>query len=386
MIPPKELLQATDAYEWFKEMRKVSPVRYDEERQTWDVFCYEGAQKTLTDYKTFSSQMGGGEISLLGMDPPKHKLYRSIVAQAFTPISIEKMEPRIEQIARELLSARVARGEMDIIADLAFPLPVIVIAEMLGVPAEDRELFKKWSDALVADVDIAKGQTAMELLERKQKVAEDLYHYFGSVVEEHRKHPKDDLISALLQARIEEQSLDEQALLSFCLLLLVAGNETTTNLIGNAMLTFLERPQLMEKLRADRSLLPTAIEEVLRFRSPVQSLSRRVTTDTVLNGQQLKAGDRVIIWLGSANRDERQFENADQFMYKRHPNRHIAFGHGIHFCLGAALARLEARVALHTLLQQAPTMALRDSSTIQPLQSTFVYGYPAIPVTFNPYV
>lgn len=383
MIPPKELLAAGSPYEWYKEMREKSPIRYDEERQAWDIFLYDDVQKVLTDYKTFSSGMGGEAVSLIGMDPPQHKLYRSIVSKAFTVKAIEKMGPHIEEITQELLNQQSGKAGMDIIGDLAYPLPVIVISEMLGVPPKDRELFKKWSDALVADVDVAAGQTSSELMAEKQKVSAELYAYFESVVEEHKKNPQNDLITSLLNSHIGGESLDKQGLLSFCLLLLVAGNETTTNLIGNAMVTFLERPEMMERLKSDMSLLPVAIEEVLRFRSPIQSLGRRVAVDTEFHGHRMKQDDRVVVWLGSANRDEKKFDGADQFLLNRHPNPHLGFGHGIHLCLGAPLARLEAEIALTALLQKMPAMTLSDPS-IQPLPSSFVYGYESIPVLFSP--
>ena len=383
MIPPKELLNAESPYEWYKKMRENSPIYYDEDRQTWDIFLYDDIQKILSDYKTFSSRTGGGErpVSILGMDPPQHKLYRSIVSQAFTLKEIEKMAPAIEKITDELLDKRVGKEDMDIIQDLAYPLPVIVISQMLGVPAKDRELFKKWSDALVADVDVAAGQTPSELMEEKQRISVELYEYFETVISVREKHPQSDLITALLNARIGEESLDRQDLLTFCLLLLVAGNETTTNLIGNAMVTFLERPDIMESLKSDLNLLPFAIEEVLRFRSPIQSLGRVVAMDTDFQGHQMKQGDRLVVWLGSANRDEQKFDQADQFMINRQPNPHVGFGHGIHLCLGAPLARLEATIALTALLQKMPAMTL--SRAVHPLPSSFVFGYESIPVQFE---
>ncbi|MEK8132510.1 cytochrome P450 [Paenibacillus filicis] len=385
-ITPRGLAGAESPYAWYETMRNSGGIHYDEEREAWDVFSYELVHQVLSDYKHFSSRTSteGPVSSLIGMDPPRHKLYRSLVNQAFTQKSIDMQADRIGAIAGELLDKVAGTGHMDIIQDFSYPLPVIVIAEMLGVRPEDRELFKDWSDRLVASVDPTSGQTVQQLTEVKQQAAEELYRYFTEVIEWRRKAPGDDLVSELLRAKIDNEHLDMPSLLSFCLLLLVAGNETTTNLIGNALLTFLENQDALERLYAEPDLLPSALEESLRYRSPIQSLSRRAVEDITLNGKLIQADQEVVVWMGSANRDEAKFAGASQFIPDRKPNPHLAFGQGIHFCLGAPLARLEARIAVKALLQRCRHLHLDAGAELTRTPGSFVFGYKELPVTFDP--
>ncbi|WP_181438687.1 cytochrome P450 [Paenibacillus sambharensis] len=384
-ITPRALSEAASPFEWYAEMRARGGIHYDEERGAWDLFSYELVHGVLSDYKRFSSQTSGdGEaVSLIGMDPPRHKQYRGLVSQAFTQKSIDMQVDRIEAIAAELLDAVEDQGSMDIIRDFSYPLPVIVIAEMLGVPAHDRELFKDWSDRLVASADPASGQTAEELTMAKHQAAGELYRYFGQVIEERRRNPGSDLVSELLRAKIGDEHLDMPSLLSFCLLLLVAGNETTTNLIGNAAVTFLENPESLARLYAEPELIPAALEESLRFRSPIQSLSRRAIEDVELGGKLIKANEEIVVWMGAANRDESKFPQADLFIPDRKPNQHLAFGQGIHFCLGAPLARLEARIAVTALLKRCRNLQLAEGVKLERTPGSFVFGYESIPVTFT---
>jgi len=265
-----------------------------------------------------------------------------------------------------------ATGSMDVIDDLAYPLPVIVIAEMLGIPQEDRERFKLWSDAVVGATDDVGGNPQAEMSE-----------YFLDMIEQRSRERKDDLISALLDAQIDGQHLNQRELLGFCVLLLVAGNETTTNLIGNALLCFDEYPEVMEQLRSEPALVPGAIEEVLRYRSPVQYMYRSAIADIVIRGHEIRAGQTVLARIGSANRDEAQFPDADRFDIKRTPNRHIAFGQGIHFCLGAPLARLEAKFALTMLLERFHEIKRVAGVPLEATGSDLVYGVKHLPVTFR---
>jgi cytochrome P450 len=261
---------------------------------------------------------------------------------------------------------------MDIIDDLSYPLPVTVIAEMLGIPQEDREQFKIWSDAVVGASESENGNPQAEMSS-----------YFLDMIQQRSRERKDDLISALLDAQIDGQHLNQRELLGFCILLLVAGNETTTNLIGNAILCFDEHPEVMEQLRAEPELLPGAIEEVLRYRSPVQFMYRRVAADVTIRDSQLRAGQMVLAWIGSANRDEAQFPDPDSFDIRRTPNRHIAFGHGIHFCLGAPLARLEAKIVLTLLLERFDEIQRVRSVPLEATGSDIVYGVKHLPITFR---
>ncbi len=313
----------------------------------------------------------------MAMDPPRHRQLRNLVTQAFTPRSVAGLSDRITSIANGLLDQAVQKGSMDIIDDLSYPLPVIVISELLGIPQEDRARFKAWSDAIVGASfeGGANPQAAMGT-------------YFLDMIEQRRHEQRDDLISALLNAQIDGVHLNERELLGFCILLLVAGNETTTNLIGNAVICFDEHPEVMEQLRARPELIPDAIEEVLRYRSPVQMMYRRVIAEMTVEGPTgqsfvLRPGQMVMAQIGSANRDEAQFPDPDRFDITRTPNRHLAFGHGIHFCIGAPLARLEAKIVLTLLLERLHNIRRVQSVPLQATGSNIVYGVKHLPITFQ---
>lgn len=370
----------------YQRMRETAPVFHDEQSGTWHVFRFEDVQRVLSEHATFSSKMGGedpsesGQLfaaSLINTDPPRHRQLRSLVTQAFTPKAVEGLAPRISLLTRELLDGIASDGTADLIKELAYPLPVIVIAELLGIPAEDRDRFKQWSDVIVSQA--RPGFEAEDHHAANREITE----YFLAMIEQRRRRPGSDLISNLLAAEIQGQKLSVAELLGFCVLLLVAGNETTTNLIGNAVLCFTETPGTVERLRAEPSLLPSAIEEVLRFRSPVQSMYRVSAADTTLNGVRISAGALLVAWIGSANRDERQFERPEEFDIDRGPTRHLAFGQGVHFCLGAPLARLEARIALEAVLSRLPGLSVAAGSRLERMESTIVYGLRELPVSWD---
>ena len=370
--------EALNPFPRYHIMREAHPVYYQPQYRFWQVFCYDDVQRVLSDYASFSSAYGGGQSqdplgsSLISMDPPRHRQLRNIVTQAFTPRSVAQLSERITAIVNQLLDQVAPTGHMDIIDDLAYPLPVIVIAEMLGIPHEDRQRFKRWSDAIVGSDYPEEGDPQAAMSE-----------YFLDMIEQRSRERKDDLISALLDAQIDGQHLNQRELLGFCVLLLVAGNETTTNLLGNALLCFDEHPEVMEQLRAEPALIPGAIEEVLRYRSPVQFMYRRTVADTTIRDQEIHAGQMVLAWIGSANRDEAQFPDPDRFDIRRTPNRHIAFGHGIHFCLGAPLARLEAKIALTMLLERFQNIKRVPGVALEPIGSDLVYGVKHLPITFR---
>ncbi len=369
--------QRLNPFPAYRLMRDTRPVYYLEPYDTWQVFGYDDVMRVLSDHAAFSSNFSGGQneddplsASVISMDPPRHRQLRNLVTQAFTPRAVAGLSERITAIVNELLDRVVAGGRMDVIDDLAYPLPVIVIAEMLGIPQADRLRFKAWSDAIVG----ASEGTANPQAEMSE--------YFLALIEQ-RREGKNDLISALLEAQIDGVHLTQRELLGFCILLLVAGNETTTNLIGNAILCFNENPGLMEQLRAAPELLPAAIEEVLRYRSPVQMMYRRAAADVTLGDEQIRKGQMVLAQIGSANRDEAQFPYPDRFDISRTPNRHLAFGHGIHFCIGAPLARLESKIALTLMLERLREIKLDVATPLEATGSAIVYGVKHLPVTFQ---
>ncbi|HUZ03647.1 MAG TPA: cytochrome P450 [Thermomicrobiaceae bacterium] len=367
-----------DPFPWYAAMRRDAPIAQDPQYGSWSVFRHTDVQRVLSDWESFSSRfMGGAQnpsnpigSSLIGTDPPRHRQLRSLVTQAFTPRAVAALEPRITEIAADLLDATGAADGFDLVGDLAYPLPVTVIADLLGVAHEHRETFKRWADSVVsenADPQEHALQGAMISLLRR-------------TIAEHRETPRDDLITALLAAQVAGEHLSEVDLLGFCMLLLVAGHETTTNLIGNAILCFNEQPGLWQRLRAERDLLPGAIEEALRYRSPVQSMYRVAARDVELDGHHVGAGQMLVAWIGSANRDPERFPDPERFDVERRPNRHLAFGHGIHFCLGAPLARLEARVTLSALLDRYRELRVDRTVLLEPMPSQIVYGVRALPV------
>jgi cytochrome P450 len=379
-----------DPFPFYAMMRGSMPVAYDSNRGFAAVFGYDDVLRVLSDHAAFSSEFVGGGAgplsqSLISTDPPRHRQLRNLVNQAFTPRAVAALAPRISAIVAELLDAVAPSGHMDVIEDLAYPLPVIVIAELLGIPAERRAEFKRWSDELVTGERQRSqpGQPQPGLRGGYTGAQAEMSAYFREVIADRRRSPGADLISALLAAEIEGERLSEQELLGFCILLLVAGNETTTNLIGNAVLCFDEYPGTYERLRAQPELILGAVEETLRYRAPVQAMFRVVKQEVTLGAITLSAGTRMLAWIGSANRDEAQFPSADRFEVERAPNKHLAFGHGIHFCLGAPLARLEARIALEEMTARLGNLRRVPDVALETFGGPVVFGVRHLPVTFE---
>ncbi len=376
------LEEIPQTFSWFEEMRVNHPVFYDERTHLWQVFCYEDVLAVLTDYARFSSQayeLTGGFFhnTLIAKDPPDHRKLRNLVNQAFTPRAVARLSDRITQIMQELLDRVRLKGKMDIVSDIAFPLPAKVIAELLGVPSEDWNIFQRW-----ARVDSSDPATARQ--DAGRPMQEEMFGYFSTLLEERRRAPREDLISTLSTAEVDGERLSEPELLSFCTLLLAAGQETTKNLIANAIVCLTDYPDTMERLVREPALMPPAIEEVLRYLPPVWFLFRQTRTDVELAGQHIPANQVVLAWTASANRDMARFRDPDRFDIEREPNRHLAFGHGIHFCVGAPLARLEAKIALPMMLEQ-----LRDIRRVEGVPITvhtgIVFVIRSLPVTFQPY-
>jgi cytochrome P450 len=322
--------------------------------------------------------------NLLAVDPPDHSRLRRLVAIPFTPKYIEGLRPRVQAIADTLLDAveartdETGRREMELISDFAYPLPLTVISEMLGIPLADRDAFREWSQAAVSftPADRANPAVTAKLIE--------FIAYLRRLVADKRSNPGDDLLSGLVLAEAEGDKLSENELLSMIFLLIVAGHETTVNLIGNGMLALFEHPEQRARLQEDPNLLKAAIEEMLRYYGPVEmSLTRWVRQDTEFGGQRLRRGEQILALLASANHDGEQFPNPDVFDISREPNRHAAFGTGIHSCLGATLARLEGQIAFATLLSRMPDLALAiPRAEVRWRDATFLRGLTQLPVTF----
>ncbi|WP_201714640.1 cytochrome P450 [Rossellomorea arthrocnemi] len=380
LVRPRGLVEADSPHDWFKKMRKNAPISFDPERNCWDVFCYEDVQMVLQNFKLFSSKRNGNVQTLLDLDPPTHRRYRNLISKAFIPRTIQELEPRITAITHELLAPQQGKRKIDIVAEIANPLPVTVISEMLGVPSDDRKILKEWSDILVGGTQNVSPNVMYKLFAKQEKAMVDLQRYFKRKITKRHINETNNIISTLMQAEVDGDKLSMDELLSFCFLLLVAGNETTTHLISNTMLTLFEQPDILNLLYSDHSLIPAAIDEVLRYRSPFQGMNRFVTEDMELKGMNLKKGQEVMAWIGSANRDENVFDKPDVFDINRSPNHSLSFGAGVHYCLGSQLAKLEAKICIAEMLKALPNMKLDTSKQLRMISSTFVYGYKELPV------
>jgi cytochrome P450 len=349
-------------YPYYKELRDKTPVAWIEPMQAWAVSRYADVDFILRNPRLFSSALwnetASGDLvvvpeapGLLSMDPPDHTRMRKLANKGFTPRLIRAMEPRVRAIAQELLQSFKTQAEIDLVPALSVPLPIITIAEMLGVEVGRQTDFKRWSNDLVRSLNRPTDETVRSEI---QQSIREIRSYLEAMIEKRRTEPGEDLITAFVQAEEERQVLTAIEILGLTVLLLAAGNETTTNLIGNTVLALLAHPEEFAKVRTDRAKVPALIEEVLRYDSPVHVIFRQATQDIELEGGKLPAGATILVLLGAANRDERKFPNPDRFDVERNPPDHVAFGYGIHYCLGAPLARLEGRIALEALLFDCP--------------------------------
>lgn len=319
--------------------------------------------------------------SFLFMDPPDHTRLRGLVSKAFTSKTVESLRPRIDELVNELIDAVEDKGRMDVIADLAYPLPVTIISEMLGVPPRDNEVFQEWSRELARGLD-PEPAIPPEVLKRRMKAAEDFRDYFSDLIESRRKNPKQDLISGLIAAEEEGDKLTKDELLSTLILLLIAGHETTVNLIGNGVFNLMRFRSEWERLCSDPSLSKLAVEEVLRFDPPVLFTGRIAMEKLEVGGEVLDEGDSALVLIGAANRDPLVFPNPDEFDVGRAKNPHLAFGMGIHYCLGAPLAKVEGQIALAVLARRLPTMELESEDP--PYRENIVLrGLAELPVKFR---
>jgi len=370
-------------YPLYDQLRAAAPVLHVPQFDAWLVFDYDGVKRVLSDCDTFSSSVPAPPWFIF-LDPPRHTRLRALVTRAFTPRSVANLEPRIRELSRGLLDPVIDLGEMDLAADFAIPLPMNVIAELLGIPPADHPRYKRWSDGILnLSQSLFRGEDEARAVEEYAAVTAEMRAYLPDLLAQRRAAPQDDLLSRLVEAEVEGERLTEDEILGFFQLLLVGGQETTTNLINSAVLCFLENPDQLARLRAEPGLLPSAIEEVLRFRSPLQWMLRTPRRDVALHGQVIPAGKLVLAVIGSANRDPLHFADPNRFDIARQENPHIAFGHGVHFCLGAPLARLEARIALTDLLARMDNITLASDTPWEPRKALHVHGPTHLPIRFQ---
>jgi cytochrome P450 family 109 len=342
---------------WYHQVQQTQPVRYRPEYNLWEVFRYKDVEQVLLDSATFSVDkcLPEGFPAVLGKsDPPAHRQYRNLVSKVFTPRGIEALTPRLVQIVDELLEVAITNGKMHVDTQFAQVLPGRVIAEILGLPSQDHQRFYQWSSQLVDQLTGIGNPDHTELLQ-----------YFSDLLHERKRDVRDDLISELLAAEGHETYLSYEMFLSLCVELMTAGNVTTSRLLILAFERFCQHPEIYQALRSDPALIPGFIEETLRYDLSSLDLWRTACHDTVLSGHEIKAGQYVVAWTGAANFDETYFPHAEQFDIRRSPNPHLTFGHGVHVCLGAPLARLEARIALERLVSHFSDMRLAPEKPLR---------------------
>jgi cytochrome P450 len=389
---PMDPAFVADPYPTYRRLRAEDPVHHSP-MGFWVLTRYEDVVAALRDPRLakeaiaafvaarFGAPMPATGLSMLDRDPPDHTRLRSLVSKAFTPRVVDGLRPRVQQIVDGLLEGVRDVGAMDLIEEFAYPIPVNVICEMLGVPVEDHERFKGWS------LDIARGLDSIllpadsEVPKRSAAARTGLADYFRELIARRRAAPRADLLSGLIAAEEAGDKLSENELLATCILLLIAGHETTVNLIGNGTLALLQHPDQLRRLRDNPALIGSAIEELLRFDGPVQRTARIPSEDVVIDGRKIAKGEMVMPFIGAADRDPAQFPDPDRLDIGRTDNRHIAFGWGIHFCLGAPLARVEGQIAINTLVQRLPKLALATESP-EFRESLTLRGLKSLPVKF----
>ncbi|MEW2546593.1 cytochrome P450 [Streptomyces sp. NPDC047002] len=378
----------------WRALRAAGPVRHDDEQNVWQVTGHEAVSAVLADPATYSSDLSSlaptqpdfetfTRGNFVAMDPPGHRTLRALVSQAFTPRVVQGLQPRIEAVCARLLDAVDDRDRFDLVEALAYPLPIIVIAELLGIPAAEHRRFQEWASVLFGGEQLGEAPDMADLeraLEAIAPTVREMNGYMLDHIRRRRADPGDDLTSRLIAADVDGARLADQEMVGFVALLLVAGHITTTALLGNAVVTLDRNPGTDAALRADPDRIPGAVEEVLRWLPPFPELGRRITRPVVLGGRELAADTMVMVHLGAANRDPARFERPDTFVADRSPNPHLTFGHGIHFCFGAPLARLEARIALRALHKRFRALGVPSYDDVVPQNPAVLVGLRHLPV------
>jgi cytochrome P450 family 142 subfamily A polypeptide 1 len=380
-----------DPHPHFEWMREQAPVYWDESADggLWGIAGYEDVLSVSRQHEIFCSgkssrpERDSWIPSMINLDDPLHKRRRNLVNRGFTPKRVEAHEPMLRKLTNELLDAVSPRGRCDFVLDVARWIPMVVIGDMLGVAPEDREQLLIWSDEMLGGGESQKIADDAARRLRQREIVNGYFAYAAASLAERRLRPRDDLISILAHGEVDGDRLSDDEILQESLLILIGGDETTRHVMTGGMLELLRRPEQKQRLVDDPRLIPSAVEEMLRWISPIQNMNRTATRDTELHGQQIREGDRLLLLYPSANRDAAAFERAGEFDVTRNPNRHVAFGgFGTHHCLGASLARLELRVLLEELLRRMPEIAL-DEGELHTRPSNFIVGLESMPVRFT---
>ncbi len=383
-------------YPLYQQFRTEDPVHWDPYLHAWVVTRYSDVVHVLHHFSANRtptpetlSAMGLAALNpiaqvmvkqMLFLDPPDHTRLRALASAAFTPRRVERLRSHIREIMDNLLNAVAAKGRMDVIADFASPAPAIVTAELLGVPVEDHQRLKEWSTDF-AEM-LGNFQHNPDRFPRVLRSVENLCSYFRSAMKEQRLHPREGLVTAMMEAKVDGAALTEEEIIANLIVTMVGGQETTTNLIGNGVLSLLRNPSELERLRSDPSLIPSAVEELLRYESPSQHTARLAPADVELGGKRIKKRQAVIAVMGAGNRDPDRFPDPDRLDVGRTDNRHLAFGWAAHFCFGAALARLEGQIAFEMILRRLPQLALDESTPLVWRHNLGLRGLNALPITF----
>jgi cholest-4-en-3-one 26-monooxygenase len=374
-------------FDWLRANEPVAFFEEDDGPGFWSLTRYADVVAVSRDYVTFSSThgvniedaRGGFELAMINMDPPKHTKLRALVSKGFTPRRVSLIEDHIRDVTRRIVDGVASRGECDFVTDVAAELPLQVIAELIGVPMEDRHKVFHWTNTMIGLTDPEYGAS----IDDATTAAMEMYMYWEHMAEEHRAERREDLIAALLEAEVDGAQLSNVDIDVFLMLLAVAGNETTRNTIAGGMLELIRSPEQRDRLLADRSLLATAVDEMVRWVTPVMYFRRTATCDAEIAGQPIRAGDKILMWYIAANRDPEVFPEPHRFDVGRTPNEHVGFGAGgPHFCLGANLARMEIRIMFEELLDRLPDIELAGPPAR--LRSNFISGLKHIPVRFTP--
>ncbi len=375
---------ATDPHPHFEWMRENAPVYFDEKRGVWGITLHEDVMRVSRDSGTFCNRFGmrpdsPAIPSMINMDAPEHRHRRNLVNKGFTPRRVSGSEPKVRRVCSELIESAVARGSFDFVLDVAAPLPMIMIGGMLGVEPADHDMLLRWSDDLILGTN---ATATPEAVEGAARAFSEYAGYNRRVVADRRaRPPQDDLMSVLVHAEIDGEKLDDEALLQESLLILIGGDETTRHVISGGMYELLRSPGEHQKLIDDPGRIPLAVEEMLRWVTPIQNMARTVTKDVELRGQKLRKGDKLLLLYPSANRDAKVFEEPFRFDVEREPNDHVAFGgYGEHFCLGSALARLELNVMFEEIIRRAPGLELESDEPLPRRPSNFITGFERMPV------